>query len=209
VVLVVNGGGSGGSGNLIFSPSSFTFSSVNGSTPNAQTLLVSANSSTTYLVQTITYSAGASNWLTVSASSGVTNSTLSVSVNASGLATGTYTKNIPFNANGSIQNVPVTLTVTNGSGTGERHGVAHHACLYDGTGFQPRNPGHQCDQRVWRKRVAYSAGDGRLPVAIRQPRQRHHLSSITATVNSSTMAAGTYSGNIRVTRNGGNIVDIP
>ncbi len=34
-------------------------------------------------------------------------------------------------------------------------------------------------------------------------------SSITATVNSSTMAAGTYSGNIRVTPNGGNVVDIP
>ncbi len=38
VVLVVNGGGSGGSGSLIFSPSSIAFTSVNGATPNAQTL---------------------------------------------------------------------------------------------------------------------------------------------------------------------------
>ena len=52
VVLVVNGGGSGGngSGNLTFSPSSMSFSSINGSTPNAQTLTVSASSSTTFIV---------------------------------------------------------------------------------------------------------------------------------------------------------------
>ena len=50
VVLVVNGGGGSGSGNLTFSPSSMSFSSVNGSTPSAQTLTVSATSTTTFVV---------------------------------------------------------------------------------------------------------------------------------------------------------------
>ncbi len=212
VVLVVNGGGSGGSGNLSFSSSSMTFSSINGATPSAQTLTVSATSSTTFIVNTPTYSGGASGWLTVTPTSGVTNANLSVSVNPSGLATGTYSANIPFNANGSIQNVTVTLTVTNGSGNSGNVTVSPTTLAF--TTAQGSSPGAQ------NINVTSTSGASGVLFSVQVTAGSPWLttnaaasastpSSFTVSVNSTSMAAGTYSGNIRVTPNGGNIVDIP
>jgi uncharacterized protein (TIGR03437 family) len=212
VVLVVNGGGSGGGGNLSFSPSSISFSSVNGATPNAQTLTVSATSSTTFIVNALTYSGGASGWLTVTPTSGITNANLSVSVNPAGLATGTYSANIPFNANGTIQNVPVTLTVTNGSGNSGNVTVSPTTLAFTTT--QGSSPGAQ--------NVSVTSASGSTGVAFTvqvtsgstwlstsAAASSTTPSSFTVSVNSTSMTAGTYSGNIRVTPNGGNIVDIP
>ncbi len=207
---MVNGGGSGGSGSLVFSPSSIAFTSVNGATPNAQTLQVSATSTTTF-VGNIGYVGSATGWLTVNPSSGVTTSTLSVSANPAGLATGTYSANIAFNANGSIQNVPVTLTVTNGSGNSGNVTVSPTTLAF--TTAQGSSPAAQSvgvTSASGASGVAYSvqvtSGSAWLSAS---PASASTPSSITATVNSSTMAAGTYSGNIRVTPNGGNVVDIP
>ena len=48
VVMVVNGGGSGGAGPLTFVPNSLSFSSVNGSAPPAQNLAVGSNFSSNF-----------------------------------------------------------------------------------------------------------------------------------------------------------------
>ena len=139
---MVNGGGSGGStGSLSFTPSSMSFTSVNGSTPGAQTLSVTANTSTSF-VGTITYASGSGSWLTVSPLSGVTPTNLSVSVNPAGLAAGTYTATISFNANGFIQTVPVTLTVST-SGGGNTGNVTVTPTSLTFTTQQGSSPGAQ------------------------------------------------------------------
>jgi uncharacterized protein (TIGR03437 family) len=112
VVLVVNSGGSGGGGTLIFSPSgTLSFSSSNGSIPNSQTLNVSANSSTTFTVTSN------QSWLSISPNSGTTSTNLSVSVNPTGLPNGTSTGTLTFNSNGNTQTVNVSITI-NGSTSG-------------------------------------------------------------------------------------------
>ena len=116
-VVLVNGGGSGGgSGTLTLSPSSISLSSTSGSLMPSTSLDVSATNATSFGTSIISYSSNGSGWLTVSPSFGTTFSRLSVSASPTGLATGTYTASIQFNANGSLQYVPVTFTVNSSSG---------------------------------------------------------------------------------------------
>ena len=211
VVLVVNGGGGSGGGTLSFSPSSLSFSSVNGSVPAAQTLSVSATSTTSF-VATIGYVNG-SGWLTVNPTSGVTTSSLSVSANPAGLATGTYSATISFNANGSIQNVGVTLTVNSSSG-GSTGNVTVSPTSLTFTAQQGSSPAAQ--------NVSVSSASGSTGVAftVQVTSGSNFLStsananpttpySFTASVNSNSLSAGTYNGNIRLTPSGGTVVDIP
>jgi uncharacterized protein (TIGR03437 family) len=214
VTIVVNGGGGGGGGGgtLSFSPStSLSFSSVNGSTPAAQTLTVSASSTTSFVVQTITYGKG-SGWLTVNPSSGVTTSALSVSVNPAGLAADTYTANIPFNANGVIQNVAVTLTVSNSSGGGGNVTVSPTSLSFSAQ--QGSSPSAQ------NVSVSSASGSSGIPFTVQVTSGSNFLStsatanpstpySFTASINSNSLTAGSYSGNIRITPTGGTVVDIP
>jgi uncharacterized protein (TIGR03437 family) len=210
VVLVVNGGGSGGSGNLTFSPSSMSFTSSNGSTPGAQTLQVSANSTTTF-VGSISYVSSATGWLTVNPSSGVTNAVLSVSVNPAGLGTGTYSANIAFNANGSVQNVPVTLTVNGGGNTGNVSVSPTTLAFSTAQGASPQAQSVSVSSTSGATGVAFTvqvtSGSAWLSTsAITNPTTPY---TFQVTVNSSSMAAGTYSGNIQITPTGGSIVNIP
>ena len=128
------------------------------------------------------------------------------------MATGTYSANIPFNANGSIQNVPVTLTVTNGSGNSGNVTVSPTTLAF--TTAQGSSPGSQTIN------VTSTSGASGVTFTVQVTAGSPWLStsaaasastpsSFTVSVNSTSMAAGTYSGNIRVTPNGGNIVDIP
>src|ERR1051326_7042058 len=66
VVLVVNGGGVGGTGTLVFVPSGLSFTSNNGTVPATQNLSVQANVSTTFTVTSN------QSWLTVSPTAGTT-----------------------------------------------------------------------------------------------------------------------------------------
>ena len=117
VVLVVNGGGTGGGGTLSFSPNNMSFSSVAGSQPGSQVLSVSAaNGSTPFTVAASTSSGGS--WLTVQPTSATTPVNLSVSVSPSGLANGTYNGTLTFNSNSGVQTVAVTLTVSSSTGGG-------------------------------------------------------------------------------------------
>src|SRR5215470_7060434 len=93
------------------SPASLTFNYQNGGTmPAAQALAVS--SSGTAFNYTISTSAA---WLSATPASGTTPGNLSVSVNPSGLASGTYTGNVTVTdagASNSPKTVGVTLNVT-------------------------------------------------------------------------------------------------
>ena len=118
VVLVVNGGGSGGTppanSNVTVTPTSLTFSTAFASSPAAQTLSVTSTSgsaSVSFTVASTTTSGGS--WLSTSVTSGATPLTsLTVTVNSNSLASGTYNGNIAISpAGGNPVNIPVILTV--------------------------------------------------------------------------------------------------
>ena len=90
-------------------PSSLVFDAASGSTPAPQTINVSAGGANT------TWAASSSvSWMTTAASSTLTPGTLTVSVNPSGLSTGTYAGMVTLSAPGASNSpiiIPVTLTV--------------------------------------------------------------------------------------------------
>ena len=96
---------------ISLSPTSLYFAySIGGSTPGAQTFLVS-NSGGGTLSWTLTEDAS---WLNVSPSSGTNSGLVTVTVDPTGLAAGTYNKSIQVsdsNATNSPQTVAVTFTV--------------------------------------------------------------------------------------------------
>ena len=213
ILLVVNGGGSGGStGSLSFNPSSMAFSSLNGSTPGAQTLSISANTSTSF-VGSVSYTSGSGSWLTVTPLSGVTPTNLTVSTSPAGLAAGTYGATISFNANGLIQTVPVTLTVsTNGGGNTGNVTVSPTSLTF--TTQQGSSPGAQSIS------INSASGTAGVGFTVQVTAGSNWLatsantnnttpSTLTVSVNSSILQPSTYTGNIQILPTGGNAVNIP
>ncbi len=93
--------------NLVLSPNTLTFGYVTGASPPA-TQSVSVSSSGSALSYSVTTSAG---WLSATPGSGSTPGTLSVSVNPSGLAVGTYNGTVSITSAGAA-NSPATVSVT-------------------------------------------------------------------------------------------------
>jgi uncharacterized protein (TIGR03437 family) len=92
---------------IVVSPTTLSFTSVNGSIPATQTFQITNTGGGT-LTWTATSSA---TWLTVSASSGTAPSTITVSINPAGLAVGTDNGTIQITASGATGS-PVTVAVT-------------------------------------------------------------------------------------------------
>src|ERR1039457_7249187 len=118
VVLVVNGGGNGGTppanSNVTVTRTSLTFSTAFASSPAAQSLSVTSTSGSaavSFTVASTTTSGGS--WLSTSVTSGATPlNPLTVTVNSNSLASGTYNGNILISpAGGNAVNIPVVLTV--------------------------------------------------------------------------------------------------
>ena len=118
VVLTTNGGTAGP---LTFTPSQLTFQSTASSvTPNPASVNVNANTTTSF---TVSSKCGTSPcpWISLAASGNVTQATLTVTVNAAALpppSSIAYTGEIDFMANGFLQVLPVSLTVTGSPNTG-------------------------------------------------------------------------------------------
>jgi uncharacterized protein (TIGR03437 family) len=111
VALLVNGGTS--SGPLTFSPTVLSLAPQPGSQPINTTLTVSASTPTPFAV-TSTPASGTS-WLTIVPTSYETPTTVTVQVNPAGLVAGqTYTGELTFTANGSVQTVNVVAAVPSG-----------------------------------------------------------------------------------------------
>jgi Subtilase family/Viral BACON domain len=117
VIYNANAGGSP-SPTIGVNPSSLSFTATaGGSNPANQTISIT-NTGAGTLNWTATENGS---WLTISPTSGTAPSTLTASVNISGLAAGTYNATITISAAGATNspvNVPVTLTV-NGAGGNE------------------------------------------------------------------------------------------
>jgi uncharacterized protein (TIGR03437 family) len=214
VVIVVNGGGSNnGGGALIFTPSSLTFTTPTGATPAAQTLAVTSSSGSASFSTSINYSTGA-NWLTVTPSSASTAANLSVSVNTTNLAAGTYNATINFSAGGtSTQSVPVTLTIT-ASATGNVTVAPTTLSFSAQTGATPASQTIAVSSASGSAGVSFTiaptttSGGSWLSVSPTGT-QVANGQNITVIVNSANLAAGTYSGNLAIQPNGGNVVNVP
>jgi uncharacterized protein (TIGR03437 family) len=113
----------GASAVLTMSPSSFTFSAVDGGDkPAAQTLTITAPYEASATFQILEQSCGNRNWLGISPSGGFiasqTPSTFAVSVNQSGIAVGsTCNGTISTVAASGVRTVNVTMTVVSGATT--------------------------------------------------------------------------------------------
>ena len=224
VVLVVNGGGSGGSttGTFGFSPSSIAFSSVSGSTPAATNLYVSSTSGTnTAFIGAIRYANGSNptNWLSVNQAlgnfSGTTPVYLSVAAVPTGLAAGTYYGflDIAASTTSAAQTINVTLTVSTTGSSGNVTVTPTSLSFAAQTGASPATQTLSVASASGSAGVSFtvtattnngpnwlstSVGSGTTP-----------LNPLTVVVSSSSLGVGTYSGNIQISPNGGLIVNVP
>jgi ASPM-SPD-2-Hydin domain-containing protein/BACON domain-containing protein/centrosomal CEP192-like protein len=105
VTLVITGAQSS---TLTATPSAMAFSAVVGGTAPAKQSLTIGNSTSSAVPFTVTADQA---WLTLSAASGTTSSTIQVGANTSGLAAGNYTGHVITTATG-VTNSPMSVTVT-------------------------------------------------------------------------------------------------
>jgi hypothetical protein len=104
-----------GTGTLAVSPASLTFNyRMGGSMPGSKSLAITSTSGPT------SYSATETDpWLSIAPTSGNTPGNLRASINPAGMAAGTYGAQINIGTpNGKTITVPVSLTITSGSGGG-------------------------------------------------------------------------------------------
>ncbi len=223
VVLVVNGGGAGGTtGTFNFSPSSIAFSSVGGSTPAATNLSVtSASGTSTAFIGAIRYANGSNptNWLSVNQAlgnfSGTTPVSLSVAAVPTGLAAGTYLGflDIAANTTSAAQTINVTLTVSTTGSSGNVTVTPTSLSFAALTGASPANQTLS---------VASASGSAGVPFTVTATAYNGGnwlstsvgsgttpLNPLTVMVNSTSLGVGTYSGNIRISPTGGLIVNVP
>jgi Viral BACON domain len=192
------------------SPASLSFTAQVGSNPLPQTLtLGSSSTSLSYSVTSSVVTPAAGNWLQIPSQFGATPGTVNVTVNTQGLAVGTYTGNInvssPTAGNGS-STVPVTLTITAGSALQLNTNSLNFA--YQIGQLQPLN-----------QAVAVSTTSGQLGFTVSsqvnsgltgwllpvQTISGTAPGNFIAGVNTSGLAAGTYTGTFTVTPSGSTV----
>jgi len=180
--------------NLLLSPSSLTFGYLTGGTlPGAQNVnITSSGTALSYSVST----AGA--WLSATPASGSTPGTLSISVNPSGLAVGTYTGTVTVTASGAA-NSPVNLSVTlNVTATAPRIRLSPGAFTFSYTagGTLPEAQNLSITSGGVALGFTVSASPSWLSAT---PTSGTTGGSVSLSVNPSGLAARTYSGSVTVT----------
>jgi hypothetical protein len=211
VSLVVSSGTTG-TPSLTIAPGTLSFTYAQGATTaGSQNLSVSTSGSALM----ITAMASGGNWLSVSPANGSTPATLKVTVNPTGMASGTYNGSISITssgANNSLQTVPVALTITgSGGGSGSTR------------------------LRVWPPRAVYfEYASGRTNVTSRNvkvystgsptnftvagfggswlsvsPSGGTTPGNVTVSVDATGMATGRYAGTIAIAATGANTINLP
>lgn len=189
---------------LAVSPSTLSFSAVQGSANPAAQVVSIANTGGGTLSWTATIASGA-DFLAISPSSGTAPASLSVSVNAAGKAPGSHTGSVQISASGvsgSPQTVAVTLVVSAGPV------LAVNASTLSFTGQTGQSINAQTVQITntgagtlsWTASAAVTVGAPNwLSVS---PASGAAPSALTVAVNSSGLAAGTHQGVVTVTAAG-------
>jgi hypothetical protein len=180
------------------SPASLTFSyQAGGTTPTAQTVNVSSSGSG------LSYTTATSAiWLVATPASGSTPGSLSVSINPTGLAAGTYTGNVTVTSAGASNSpkaIAVTLNVTAASLPMLTASPLSLAFSYQSGGATPaaQNVSLSSSGNALNYTAASSAGW--LTVT---PGSGTTPGSLSVSVNPTSLAVGTYTGNITVSSAG-------
>jgi hypothetical protein len=185
---------------ITVTPSTLTFTALQNATPPAsQTLAVSATTRVSFTASASVQSGG--KWLTISPSGSLTtNQTLTVSVNQSGVAPGSYNGSVTLVANGRTTTVPVTLTV-NAALT-----VSPTSLTFNGT-LNADNPLPQTLSVTAAVRTAFTASasvqsGSRNWLQISPSGSLNTNQNLTVSVSLSGLVAGTYGGTIALVSNG-------
>jgi hypothetical protein len=178
-------------------PASLTFAyQIGGSTPATQMVAVSSSGSA------INYTTATSaTWLSVTPASGTTAGNLTVSVNPSGLAAGTYTGNVTVTSSGAANSpkaIPVTLNVTAAQSPNMTVNPLNLSFSYQTGGAMPASKTVNVTGSSMLSYTASSSG-GWLGVS---PASGNTPGTLTVSVNPSGLATGTYNGSITVAGSG-------
>jgi uncharacterized protein (TIGR03437 family) len=222
IVLVVTGSTSGGTGNLTLGASSLTLQGqVNGSAV-AQTLSVTANTSTAFSVSSQASYNGI-NWLSVSPTgASTTPANLTITANPAGLPAGDYVGSVFLTANGITQTVNVTLilggtgsnavTVTANGGTSTSPTLTFTASALNATvPTQTLSVASASGASAASFTVAASTTTGGSWIALNTAAGTTYQTPLTITVtpNTAGLAAGTYNGSVIITPAGGTAITVP
>ena len=179
------------------SPASLNFAyQIGSSTPASQTVAIASSGSAVSFT-----TATSATWLSATPASGTTQGNVAVSINPSGLAAGSYTGNVTINSAGasnSPKSIPVSLTVTAAQVTTLSVSPANLSFAYQTGGAVPASQPINVTSTSALGYTATSSGSW-LSVT---PANGNTPGSLTASVNPSGLAAGSYSGTITVTASG-------
>jgi uncharacterized protein (TIGR03437 family) len=209
IILVTNGGGNGGP--LTFSQSSLTFTgTVGGTTPSSQNLTVTGPAGTAFTLTAQTASGG--NWLSVSPAGSLTlpTNTLTISVNPAGVGgAGTYNGSLQFNVNGVVQAVPVTLVLT-GTGSGGNVTSSPTSLTFTAQfgGTAQNAPLTISNAAAGTAGIVYTVSTSASWLKA-SPTQATTQSTVTVTADPSSLAPGSYQGQVTITPTGGTALNVP
>ena len=180
------------------SPASLSFTYQTGAaTPPSQTVnLTSSASALTYTTAT------SATWLSATPASGSTAGTLTVSVNPTVLAAGTYMGNVTVTSSGASNSpkaVPVTLTVTTASLPGLTASPLNLSFSYLSGGATPA--AQHVNLTSSGGALSYTAASSAAWLAA-TPASGNTPGSLSVSVNPKGLAAGTYTGTVTVASSG-------
>ncbi|HTY26647.1 MAG TPA: hypothetical protein VMD51_00675, partial [Mycobacterium sp.] len=218
VVLIINGGssgGGGGGGSFTATPSTLTFNAAFGAaSPGGQNVTVSGTNGTSFSVSTATQNGGS--WLIAGQGGGVIGSagtTVTIFVNSTTLALGTYNGSVTFTANGASQVVSVVLNVTTSGTGGGNISTDKTSLAFSGQAgssnlaAQTVNVTSTTGSSVAFTASASTTSGGSWLSVTASNTSTPSVLTVTATIGA--LGAGTYNGSIVVAPTGGSAVTIP
>lgn len=193
-------------------PTALSFLGMAGSTNPAAQLLTVSNPTGGTLSWSLSDNAA---WLSLSTASGTTTTetdSISASVNLAGLAAGTYTAAITVTAGGATntpQVIPVSLTVATAPTAAPVIGLSLSSLTFSGTsgGTNPANQSFAVSN-TGSGTLTWTASDNAAWLTL-TPASGTNTGTVTAAINLTGLAAGTYRGTITVAATGATSRTLP
>lgn len=201
--------GTGGSGSLTVSPAALTFSAQSGGTAQTQTVQVTGPSTTSFTATASTTSGG--NWLAVTPTSGTGGTSLQITATPGSLANGTYQGTVSILAAGSTTPATVQVTLSVGTTSGNTL-TASPSSLTFSAATGGGNPASQSIQVTaaagssFTVNTTTTTGGSWLSAT---PANSSTPGTIQVAVNSSGLAAGSYTGAVTLTPSSGTPTTVP
>jgi adhesin/invasin len=184
------------SGAVVVDPTTLTFTSeVNQPAPPAQTVQLTAASNVSWTI------ISSATWLTVSPSAGTGSAQITVSVDPSGLATGTYTGLIGItDSTGALVVIPVTYVIAEKPVLAAKPFLLIFAALTNTATPPAQTLQTSSNSRIvpYGVTVQVDAASGGNWLRVSQP-QGQTAGTVTVSVNPANLGQGVYNGSIRLT----------